>query len=419
MSKAVKTIVAVAAAVAIPFAAPAIAQSAALSGLVGSIGLTGTSALVGAGLGAASSAVTGGNVGRGALMGAIGGGIGGYTATPTAPAAPAAGVTISPDAIAAANATADPIAALNASQGWTGVDQAYLASIGGGGAAAAAPGLDTSGLSGAMQPSGELGTGLQMPGAGAGVQAPGAGLQMPAGPEAALGTGLRMPAAAAPAAATAPTTFADALSKVPGQIAAKFTDPKALADMTLRAAGQLAGSALAGSGLSAQEQALLDAQTQELRTLQQTNADLFRQRLEQAQGLIGESRYFDPEYFGLQRARQVQLAGAQAKRKGLRGLEGQQRAAEARRFDLATGRDVGTAYDVGFGTGVQGRLQTMQTGIGLMPAGYPSSMGDYANLQRAYAGAGEQRERRQQQIGSLFGSLTGGEKAKKKGEETV
>ena len=420
MSKAVKTIVGVAAAVAIPFAAPAIAQSAALSGLVGSIGLTGTSALVGAGLGAASSAVTGGNVGRGALMGAIGGGIGGYTTTPTAPAAPAAASAISPEAIAAANATADPIAALNASQGWTNVDPAYLASIGGGGAAAAAPGLDTSGLSGAMQPSGELGTGVQMPGAGAGVQAPGAGLQMPAGPEVALGTGLRMPTeAVARAATTAPTTFADALSKVPGQIAAKFSDPKALADMTLRAAGQLAGSALAGSGLSAQEQALLDAQTQELRTLQQTNADLFRQRLEQAQGLIGESRYFDPEYFGLQRARQVQLAGARAKRTGLRGLEGQQRAAEARRFDLATGRDVGTAYDVGFGTGVQGRLQTMQSGIGLMPAGYPSAMGDYANLQRAYAGAGEQRERRQQQIGSLFGSLTGGEKAKKKGEETV
>lgn len=418
MSKAVKTIVGIAAAVAIPFVAPAIAASI---GLSATIGATAGSALVGAGLGAASSAVTGGNVARGALMGGIGGGIGGYTATPTAAPVAAAPSAISPEAIAAANATADPIAALNASQGWTNVDPAYLASIGGGSAAAAAPGVDTSGLSGAMQPpagaqpTGELGTGIQMPGA----QAPGVGLQMPAGPEAALGTGLRMPTeAVARAATTAPTTFADALSKVPGQIAAKFTDPKALADMTLRAAGQLAGSVLAGSGLSDQEQALLDAQTQELRTLQQTNADLFRQRLEQAQGLIGESRYFDPEYFGLQRARQVQLAGAQAKRKGLRGLEGTQRAAEARRIDLATGRDVGTAYDVGFGTGVQGRLQTMQTGIGLMPTGYPSSMGDYANLQRAYAGAEQQRERRQQ-IGSLFGSLTGEEKAKKKGEEAV
>lgn len=422
MSKAVKTIVAVAAAVAIPFAAPAIAASI---GLSAAIGATAGSAFVGAGLGAAASAATGGNIARGALMGGLGGGIGGYTATPTAASAAAAPSAISPQAIAAANATADPIAALNASQGWTNVDPAYLASIGGGSAAAAAPGVDTSGLSGAMQPpagaqpTGELGTGLQMPGAGAGAQAPGAGLQMPAGPEATLGTGLRMSAAPTAAPAAAPTTFAQALSKVPEQIAAKFTNPKELADLTLRAAGQLAGSVLAGSGLSDQEQALLDAQTQELRTLQQTNADLFRQRLEQAQGLIGESRYFDPEYFGLQRARQVQLAGARAKRTGLRGLEGERRTAEARRIDLATGRDVGTAYDVGFGTGVQGRLQTMQTGVGLMPAGYPSSMGDYANLQRAYAGAEQQRERRQQQIGSLFGSLTGEQKAKKKGEEAV
>lgn len=436
MSKALKRIVAVAAAVAIPFAAPAIAQSMALSGLVGSIGLTGTSALVGAGLGAASSAVAGGNIGRGALMGGIGGGIGGYTATPATQAAAASSVPA--EAITAANATADPIAALNASQGWTNVDPEYLASIGGAGAGAAmvpqqAPQaeLDTEGLSGAMQqPSGELGTGLRMPGAqpvggvgagaGAGAyQAPtvagelSAGLQAPA-------VGLQMPTQAATAASgAAPQTFAQALAKVPGQIAAKFTDPKALADMTLRAAGQLAGSALAGSGLSSEEQALLNAQTEELRTLQQTNADLFRQRLSQAQGLIGESRYFDPEYFGLQSARRAQIAGARAQRAGLRGLEGERRAAEARRFELATGRDVGTAYDVGFGTGVQGRLQTMQTGIGLMPSGYPSSMGDYSNLRQAYGGAAERQQQRQQQIGSLFGSLTGEQKAKKKGEEAV
>jgi ribosomal protein S9 len=248
---------------------------------------------------------------------------------------------------------------------------------------------------------------MQPPGA----QPTGVGLQMPAG------AGTATPAAAG---AAAPQTFAQALSKVPGAIAEKFTDPKALADMTLRAAGQLAGAALAGSGLSDQEQALLNAQTEELRTLQQTNADLFRQKLEQAQGVIGESRYFDPEYFGLQRARQAQLAGARAKRKGLRGLEGQQRAAEARRFDLATGRDVGTAYDVGFGTGVQGRLQTMQSGMaGLQGLTYPSTSAERRNIYDVYSGAAERQQQRQQQIGSLFGSLTGEQKAKKKGEEAV
>ena len=212
-----------------------------------------------------------------------------------------------------------------------------------------------------------------------------------------------------------PTTFTEALAKVPGEIAAKFTDPKALADLTLRAAGQLAGSIIAGDGLSDEERALLAAQTDELRTLQQTNAGLFAQRLEQAQNLMGESKYFDPEYFGLQRARRAQTAAAKAKRAGLRGLEGAGRAAEARRFDLATARDVGTSFDQGYLTGVGGRLQTMQAGMQMMPTGFPSSMGDYTNLRGAYTAANQRARETQSDIGNLFGSLTGSQRSQGRG----
>jgi len=212
-----------------------------------------------------------------------------------------------------------------------------------------------------------------------------------------------------------PTTFTEALSKVPGEIAAKFNDPKALADLTLRAAGQLAGSVIAGDGLSDQERALLAAQTDELRTLQQTNAGLFAQRLEQAQNLMGESKYFDPEYFGLQRARRAQTAAAKAKRAGLRGLEGAGRAAEARRFDLATARDVGTSFDQGYLTGVGGRLQTMQAGMQMMPTGFPSSMGEYTNLRGAYTAANQRARETQSDIGNLFGSLTGSQRSQGRG----
>jgi hypothetical protein len=205
------------------------------------------------------------------------------------------------------------------------------------------------------------------------------------------------------------------LTKVPGEIAAKFNDPKALADLTLRAAGQLAGSYIAGDGLSNEERELLAAQTDELRTLQQENAGLFRQRLEQAQNLIGESKYFDPEYFGLQRARRAQVAGARAKRAGLRGLTGGAREAESRRFDLATGRDTGTAYDQGYGTGVAGRLQTMQAGLSGMPASYPSSASEYTNLRAAYGAASGRARERQQDIGNLFGDFTGSSSAKSRG----
>ena len=214
---------------------------------------------------------------------------------------------------------------------------------------------------------------------------------------------------------TKPTTFAEAIKQVPGEIAAKFNDPKALADLTLRAAGQLAGSIIAGDGLSDQERALLAAQTDELRTLQQTNAGLFAQRLEQAQNLIGESKYFDPEYFGLQRARRAQTAAAKAKRAGLRGLEGAGRAAEARRFDLATARDVGTSFDQGYLTGVGGRLQTMQAGMQMMPTAYPSSMGEYTNLRGAYTAANQRARETQGDIGNLFGSLTGSQRSQGRG----
>ena len=221
--------------------------------------------------------------------------------------------------------------------------------------------------------------------------------------------------AAAPAAPAKPATFSEALKQVPGEIAKKFSDPAALADLTLRAGGMLAGSLAAGDGLSAEERALLDAQTAELRTLQQTNAGLFAQRLEQAQNLMGESKYFDPEYFGLQRARRTQLAGAKAKRAGLRGLEGASRAAEARRFDLATARDVGSSFDQGYLTGVQGRLGTMQAGMNAMPTSFPSSMGDYTNLRGAYTAADQRARQTQGDIGNLFGSLTGGQRSQGRG----
>lgn len=405
MSKAVKTIVSVVAAVAIPFAAPAIASSigmsAAIGGAVGSAaaGSVIGGALTGAALGAAKAAFLGEDVRRGALMGGLSGGVGGYSAAPTA-----ATSSVPQSAITAANATADPIAALNASQGFTGVDAGYLASITPAdqiavmnaqqgwttpdqaytqqAAQTPAAGLDTSGLSGAMQAPGAVPTAaLPQPAAG-------------------------VPAGAAPGGQ--PTTFSEAVK-------ARFNDPKARADLTLRAAGKLAGSALAGDGLSDEERALLAQQTQELRTLQQTNAGLFRQRLEQAQNLIGESRYFDPEYFGLQSARRAQTQSAVAKRAGLRGLTGERRESEARRYDIEGGRRTGTAYDVGFTSAIAPRIHTMQAGLSAMPTGYPSMANEYTSLRAGYQAGAERARQTQGDIGELFGSFTGGTASRGRG----
>lgn len=82
MSKGVRAVVAVAAAVAIPFVAPAIATTIAGSLSIplaaGGVGATVGSGLVGAALGAGTAALTKQNVLLGALGGGVGGAIGGY-----------------------------------------------------------------------------------------------------------------------------------------------------------------------------------------------------------------------------------------------------------------------------------------------------------------------------------------------------
>jgi len=85
MSKGLKGILGIVAAIAIPFAAPFIAGALGLSGLIGgflgstALGSTLGGALVGAGLGAGTAAATGQSIGKGALFGGLGGGIGGFT----------------------------------------------------------------------------------------------------------------------------------------------------------------------------------------------------------------------------------------------------------------------------------------------------------------------------------------------------
>ena len=374
MSKAVKQIVSVAAMIAIPYFAPMIAGSAALAGVSATIGTTATSALVGAGLGAAKGAVLGEDIGRSALMGGIGGGVAGYTAAPTAAGtqAPVYDVNAAGQVVPAPGYGSPGLGTTGAAGAgelsMTGTPvRPFTEYFGDAAAPGAAPaaGLDTSGLSGAAS----------VPAA----QLPAAGTTAAAG------------------AARAPQTFSEALK-------AKFTDPSAQADLTLRAAGMLAGSALAGSGLSPEEQSLLSQQTEELRQLQQTNQALFNQRLEQAQNLAGESKYFDPEYFGLQSARRAQTAGAVAKRAGLRGLTGDRRESEARRFDIESGRRTGTAYDTGFMSAISPRVQTQQVGLAAMPTSGPSV--NYAGLQGAYNTAATRQRQTQADIGDLFGTLT-------------
>jgi hypothetical protein len=198
--------------------------------------------------------------------------------------------------------------------------------------------------------------------------------------------------------------FMTALRAVPGEIANTFSDPKRLADLTLRAGGALAGSLIVGQGLNPDEQKLLDAYTAEMAELQKTNKELFNQRMEQAMALAGDAKYFDPEYFGLQRARRTQIAGARQKQAGLRGMEGPERAVLERQYDLGISRNVGTAYDQGYLTGVQGGMATRQAGLSALPQSQPVSFQGVADI---YKQSDARRAQQLSNFNQLYGAFTG------------
>jgi hypothetical protein len=451
MGKKARRIIGVVAAIAVPYLAPKIAATVFAST---AINATVASALTGAALGAGAAAIGGTDIAQGALMGGISGGIAGYmqptAAAPAAPAAPVAdtyGALSTTPALtpgATYDAFGNVIPATTITPTFAGMEYGYGASGYGfpeaagtasfGGAPPAVADISTQ-LSGvrlggdpyvdAMQSaSAYTAPSAVTPTTTGGFTYDAMGNVVPAGSidpttGASVGTSIAgvqpsanlvstpdiVPAtAAATTAAAKPTTFSEAIKQVPGEIADKFKDPKALANLTLLAAGQLAGAAFAGDGMSREERQLLEAERADLERLRTENESLFRERLAAAQNLMGESKYFDPEYFGLQSARRAQLAGARSRKAGLRGLRGRQKDVAARQYDIETARTTGTAYDVGAQTGLTGRLQTQQAGLSMMPTSFPSV--SYAGLRGAYDSAAQRRSQQQSDIGRLFGSLT-------------
>jgi hypothetical protein len=211
---------------------------------------------------------------------------------------------------------------------------------------------------------------------------------------------------------TAPATLSEALK-------AKFTDPRNQADMILRAAGQMAGSAIAGDGLSPEEKQLLAQQKAELEQLKQQNQELFNQRVQGAQDLLGESRYFDPSYFGLQSARNVMNQGARAKQQALREIGPNRaglRASEGRRFDLGIGTGSQTAYMQGADNAEQNKVRLQTAGLSALPTSAPAGALAYGNyLGTLYDAADKRRRQTASDVGSLFGSFTGASSSRSTG----
>jgi len=392
MSKSLKMITGIVASIAIPFAAPALAGMM-LASTASALATTATSAAIGAGLGAASAGITGADVGKGALFGGLGGGLAGYGSAASQAAKVAQGAGSTP----AAGMGIMPLAPTATAPVGTGTVLAGPTSGGlstglGGAAGGGAP----AGLSTLGSPAGApVGTNTVL----RGVQPPPA-----AGP--AFDTGQYLAGiTGTPGVATsqAPATFGTRVKEGLGNAWDEATSPGSLGRMATSTAKYLGTSALVGSGLDPQQEALVREQRQEMRRAQQANEQTNAIRTEQGLKLIREADYYDPEYMGLQRARQEQLRGARLKQAGVRGLTGPAASSEARRFDLGTSRNTGSAYDTGYQGGVHARTSTRAAGVGLLPNSYPQS--DYTNINATYQNNEAQRRGRQQDAGAFVSEL--------------
>jgi len=395
----------------IPFAAPAI--FAGLAGLAGVTTLSATtmalgSAAVGAGMGNLTAYATGGDRTRAGLYGAAAGGVGGYLKGPVAPTTSGQ---VLPTSVAPSSGTSG--VGLNFSS-----PTAYTPTVAPPAtfAGSSAPPLT---LAGGTPVSTTVSTGAgSFPTLGYTGASTLPELSLVGGVPTLTG-GAVAPAsftgAASATAGAAQPTLTERLQalpgkawegakQIPGTVIDRASDPEVWADVILKAAGSLAGAYMAGPGTSPEEQAIIQQQADELRRLQETNMDLFRQRLEWAQAITGEARYFDPEYFGLQSARAAQQRGATAMREQTRGLSGNRREAEMRRGRLATARSVGTAFDEGYTRGAAGRLDALQTGVGLLPPSAPST--NYGELWNMYSDTAKRRRDAQADTGALISSIT-------------
>lgn len=418
-----KKIVAVAAAVAIPFAAPTIAGAIGLSGAIGSVMASG---LVGAGLGAVAGQITGQGATRGALLGALSGGAAGYFNPGTNAATgqtyqPFSGTEFRPDAYNAAvdaqnltnmenivtadagmtNIDTTPTFVEGASTNTTALNNQSVVGPGGMGADASSIDIAQSSLD---------------PGAAANAQVVGSGSgstnlsAMNADASAGLNTGSAAGNTAANAGGSVYDVqltgdrFADFKNIMTG----RFTDPRALADLSIQAGINVLGATLLKPELSDEEQELINLQKQQLEELKAKDEKAYNFAMKQAQAFLDKAENFDVQQYARQTYGRTLNRLSQAKREALRKINPNRaglRAAEARRFDLGIGSQGATAYDRGMITGLKQQGDYYNKAASTFPSGGGNYSAALTGLEQTYANLAKKKSDAQKGINQMFGPL--------------
>jgi hypothetical protein len=197
--------------------------------------------------------------------------------------------------------------------------------------------------------------------------------------------------------------FMAALAQTPTKIAEAVTNPEALADITLRAGAMLVSGAMTAdpmAGLSDYERQLVEMRKDELQSIQQQNKQLFDLQLKTAQDLIGQSNYFNPQYFAQEAAQAQQLRGEAMKKQAAENYAerfGQMRpeglSAEERRINLGVSRNMAGAYGQGLLSGQQYQANLRQAGLNALPKTAPEgAAGQLLNMYEPYRQRADQQQ---------------------------
>jgi len=398
--KGLKKIVGIAAMVAIPFVAPKIALSI---GLSGSIGTVASSAVVGAGLGAVSAAVTGGDWKRGALMGGIAGGIGGYNQpTMTTPAHTSYQFGPGIDAIPP-TVTPPP----------TSVSPAYTSSQFGGGDffAAEAP-LDYLG-SGGFHAAEAPYTSHRFGGGDFLEPTTDSQLSSSLGTDNTAGVNTARVDTAGVDTSIVKKVVPPKTPKTPKTGWAGFKEgiteaysPQNLGKASVQMAGNMAIDALTGSEYSAEQQELINQRKAEIARLEAQGAEVDAIKLAEARKLLHQAMQVDPTYLARQKANAAKNQASRATNEAVRianasgnraGLSDSIR----RRGLLTGGKRAATAYDVGYQGGLKEKLALQKSGVDVLPTSAGLS-GYYANLGTQYDSVEEARDAERKGYRDLF-----------------
>ena len=181
----------------------------------------------------------------------------------------------------------------------------------------------------------------------------------------------------------------------------RISDPAKMADMTLLAAPNIAGSIYAQQA-GKEQQKRIDEYQAELKRLEGQDQAAYQAKLKEYNDFVAQAKAINPDYWAQQTANAAQVSGAKSLAEGFRddrfaGLRTPgYGASERRRASLGLTANVGSAYDRGYAGGLDmsntalSRAQSMYpTAPRGMQAGLKEVASMYSDLDTSRAMAGQ------------------------------